>query len=290
MRAWLVVACALGGCGIDVGETTEWIASETIEGTELGPPPSSIEAAPHTLRVVTYNVDMGGSPDLAADILGNAALASADVYLVQEEEFYPTEGTTRASRLAAQLGTSWVYVPGRPKNSGTHGLAIFSRYPIESVERMTLPRMDNWKPRIAIRAEIVVGAHRIPVVDMHLETRINITDRILQIRPAILDLPEQVIVAGDMNTNPFLWEDGSVPIVPTGQIAPVDQAPVLDAYVRGLGFATPAADAGPTESHLGIESRLDAIFVRGLATTTATVERTVGASDHWPVWVDVTLP
>jgi endonuclease/exonuclease/phosphatase family metal-dependent hydrolase len=242
------------------------------------------------IRVVTYNIDMGADPErVAEELYANSALASADVWLLQEEEFYPDELTTRASRLAAGLAMGWLYVPSKEKGDGTHGLAILSRFPIESAEMMTLPITEDWSRRIAVRAEIVIGELRLPVVDLHLETRINITDRILHIRPAVIDLPERVIVAGDVNTNPFLWDD-AFPIVPPGQIANTDQAPLLDDYMRGLGFSTPAANVGATEVHLGVESRLDAIFPRGLETTEATAERGISASDHFPVWVDVTLP
>lgn len=297
MNARALVALPLCACGMDLGAPAEWIATDTIEGTmaaEIGDAPPLRSSTPRSgdrIRVVTYNIDMGDDPERVAEELhANEELAQADVWLLQEEESYPGEGRTRASRLAAGLGMGWLYVPSKQKGDGTHGLAIVSRFPIESSEMMTLPVLDNWARRIAVRAEIVVGELRIPVVDLHLETRMNITDRILHIRPAVIDLPEQVIVAGDVNTNPFLWEDGSIPIVPAGQIAHTDQAPLLDDYMRGIGFATPAADAGPTEVHLGVESRLDAIFVRGFATTEATVERSITASDHWPVWADITLP
>lgn len=284
-------------CGMDLGAPAEWIPTEVIDGklaAELGVAPpfrSTPPGAGDRIRVVTYNIDMGRDPErVAEELLANEALAAADVWLLQEEEWYPAEGSTRASRLAAALGMGWLYVPSKEKGDGTHGLAIVSRFPIESPEMMTLPILDDWTRRIAVRAEIVIGELRLPVVDLHLETRMNITDRIVHIRPAVIDLPERVLVAGDMNTNPFLWQDGSFPILPAGQIADTDQAPLLDDYMRRLGFATPTADAGPTESHLGVESRLDAIFVRGLAATPAAVERGITASDHWPVWSDVTLP
>lgn len=284
-------------CGMDLGDPAVWIPTETIEGrmaAELGTAPPLRSALPSSgdrIRVVTYNIDMGRDPErVAAELLADPELATADVWLLQEEEWYPGEGTTRASRLAEGLGMGWLYVPSKEKGDGTHGLAVVSRFPIENAEMMTLPILDDWTRRIAVRADLVIGETRLPIVDLHLETRMNIRDRILHIRPAVIDLPERVIVAGDMNTNPFLWEEGSFPIVPSGQIADTDQAPLLDGYMRGLGFATPAADAGPTEVHLGVESRLDAIFTRGLDVTEATVERGITASDHWPVWADVTLP
>jgi endonuclease/exonuclease/phosphatase (EEP) superfamily protein YafD len=99
-----------------------------------------------------------------------------------------------------------------------------------------------------------------------------------------------VIVGGDVNTNPYLWEEGEVPLVPTAQIVETDQAPILDDYMRALGFETPAADVGPTHRALGIESRLDAIYARGFTVSDAHVEHSMTSSDHWPVWVDVTLP
>jgi endonuclease/exonuclease/phosphatase family metal-dependent hydrolase len=288
---------ALSACGMDLGVSADWVATDSIDGAlavELGGAPplrSTMPTSGDQIRIVTYNIDMGSDPESVAEQLrANDALAQADVWFLQEEEWYPNEGTTRASRLAAGLGMGWLYVPSKQKGEGTHGLAIVSRFPIESSEMMWLPNPDNWQPRIAVRAEIVVGELRIPIVDLHLETRINIRDRILHIRPAVIDLPQQVIVAGDVNTNPYIWEEGSFPILPAGQIVDTDQAPVLDDYMRQLGFATPAADVGPTESHLGVESRLDAIFTRGLATSSATVERGITASDHWPVWADITLP
>jgi endonuclease/exonuclease/phosphatase family metal-dependent hydrolase len=291
MRVFLLVA--LVGCGIDVGTPTEWIPA--VDGPlapELGPQP--MPAAPSsvsTLRLVTYNVHLGADPaEMASEILGNPALANAGVYLLQEEESWPGEGSSRASRLAALLGTGWIYIPGRMKGEGTHGLAILSRFPIEGAEVMTLPTTDNWKPRIAIRAEVVIGELRLPIVDVHLETRINITDRILQIRPAIIDLPDTAVVAGDVNTNPYLWEDGEVPLIPTAQIVDTDQAPILDDYVKSLDFETPAAKIGPTQHMYGIESRLDAIYTRGIEHSVAHVERTLASSDHWPVWIDLTLP
>jgi endonuclease/exonuclease/phosphatase family metal-dependent hydrolase len=295
-----LLAIALCGCGLDLGPVNDWIEADTV------PPPLALETeAPHgmstmplqvpaTLRVVTFNVMMGADPAaLAEQIRANAAIRDAGVYLIQEEEAYPKEGASRTRRLAAALGLGYVYVPGRTKDEGTHGLAILSRFPIEDVQVMNL-RLASQTPtshqRIAISAMLAVGDVRLPIVDVHLETTLNIRDRILQLRPAVIDLPPVALVAGDFNTNPYLWEDGTVPVLPPSTIAGADQAPILDDYMRSLGFATPAADIGPTESKYGISSRLDAIFTRGLPVTPARVERGVAGSDHWPVWVDVTLP
>ena len=299
-RGVLVLVLALCGCGLDVGPASAWVEAESV------PPPLTFESemprgmatvpmqVPATFRIVTFNVMMGADPGALADqIRANAAIRDAGVYLLQELEAYPGESTSRTRRLAGALGLGFVYVPGRTKADGTHGLAILSRYPIEDVQVMNLRRTGTTptsNQRIAISAVLVVGDVRLPIVDVHLETTLNIRDRILQLRPAVIDLPPVAVVAGDFNTNPYLWEEGTVPVLPPSTIANTDQAPLLDDYMRGIGFATPGADAGPTQTKLGISSRLDAIFTRGLAVGPATVERAVAGSDHWPVWVDVTLP
>jgi endonuclease/exonuclease/phosphatase family metal-dependent hydrolase len=36
-------------------------------------------------------------------------------------------------------------------------------------------------------------------------------------------------------------------------------------------------------------TRVDSIYTRGAATGAAGVARTVTASDHWPVWLDLSL-
>ena len=292
-----VVLVVCPGCGLEVGAKADWVDADSVGGV-LAPDRGGntrMQSLPirsgDVVRMVSFNVEMGGDPaKLANEILRNPAIADASLFLIQEEENYPEEGTTRARRLAQLLDLAYVYVPGRVKKTGTHGLALLSRFPIDSVEVMALPLTGGGQQRIAISADILIGEVRLHIVNVHLETHINITDRILHFRPAVLELPDQVIIAGDVNTNPYLWEDGSVPLVPTAQIVDTDQAPLLDDYMRGLGFATPAADVGPTQRMLGVESRLDAIYTRGLTVSPANVERTVGGSDHWPVWIDITLP
>lgn len=293
----LLLVTLAAGCGMDLGAPNDWVAADTV------PPPLELDAAfgtgapaipgqqLDTIRVVTFNVMMCADPAaLATAIRNNPAIHDAGVFLLQEAEAYPEEGTSRARRLAEALGLGFVYVPGRTKGTGTHGLAIMSRFPISEVEMMDLPRTQTGHQRIAVMANILIGDRVLPVIDVHLETTINIRDRILQLRPAVLELPAPALVAGDMNTNPYLWEEGTVPVLPPASAVDTDQAPILDDYMRGIGFATPAADVGVTERKYGIESRLDAIYTRGLQVTPATVERTVEGSDHWPVWVDVTIP
>jgi endonuclease/exonuclease/phosphatase family metal-dependent hydrolase len=286
---WITACVVLVGCA-GVGPDEPWVPIEMIEGplaTEQQPPPHPRDPGP-IVRVVTWNVDEENNtgPDaLAAAILGDPALATADVFIFQEEESYPEEGSSRSSRLAALLDVGYVYVPARPKGDGTHGLAIMSPYPLASVREMDLPATRG-NARIAVEAEVVVGAQTLHVIDVHLETYLDAQQRVLQLRPAVIDAASPVLVSGDFNMGWLQWPASYVPIVSASTAS--DQSAVIDSYMRALGFDEPTASSGPTSHAFGEDARLDAVYPRGLDVEFGAVE-IVGPSDHWPMWVDVTL-
>jgi endonuclease/exonuclease/phosphatase family metal-dependent hydrolase len=292
-----MIALAAAGCAADVGAAQPWIPVDEVQ------PPLQVDASPAgaagkampaaqpaSLRVVTYNVDEE-DPDmtpeqLAAAILGDADLASASVFLLQEEESHPWEPTSRSAQLADLLGTSYVYVPARMKGTSTHGLAILSVYPIENVEKMDLPATRG-RARIAVAADIVVGEHVLHVITVHLEPTLNSSERLAQLRPAVIDAPAQVLLAGDFNMNWLQFVATGVPVLSATSAS--DQSAAVDSYLRALGFAVASAGSGTTAHATGYEARLDGIYGRGLAVRFGRVER-VGPSDHWPLWADVTVP
>lgn len=290
-------ALALGGCSLELGPTSPWVDATSITGPlapELVPPPAATTlTAPSTVRVVSFNVEKGEDVEgLAAAIRATPGLATGTIFLLQEIESHPGEGGSRASRLAAALGMGYAYAPERREGDGTHGPAILSPWPLERVQTMALPYADlalSRAPRIALAADVIVGDAVVRVIDLHLDTRLNATERILQMRPAVLDAPAPTIVGGDLNTNPFAWAaDGALPQVPASTIADTDQAPVIDDYMRHIDYATPTANLGPTQHMPLLDSRLDAIYVRGMTAVPGAVERSVTLSDHWPLWIDVT--
>jgi endonuclease/exonuclease/phosphatase family metal-dependent hydrolase len=288
-----LAALALAGCaGLDMTADQPWIAIDSIAAPLVpdgAPPPTSKPAPAGPLRVVSYNLQFGPDiPGAAAALAGDPALAAAHVILIQEIEAYPEEGATRAARFATALGMGFVYVPARVRDTGTHGLAIVSAYPITNVEKMVLPESESHAihRRIAIAADIDVSGRTLHVIDVHLDTKLNARERIAQLHPAVIDAPDATLVGGDFNTSWVAWADG-VPILETTGAS--DQGPIMDSYMAGLAFDTPTADCGPTEHMFGIEQRLDAIYTRGLGATFGGVVR-AGPSDHWPLWIDVALP
>jgi endonuclease/exonuclease/phosphatase family metal-dependent hydrolase len=287
-------ACAvlLAACGVDLGPAQPW---ESIDQAGVDASMMPEESAPGTfrssrlvssdpVRVVTYNTEYGENPaGLAAAILGDPDLANAGVFLLQEEESYPSEPESRAATLAGLLGLGYLYVPAREKHGGTHGLSIMSAFPIDNLEKMMLPLADNGVPRMALSADVHVGDKVLHVIDIHLETRLNPKERVAQLHPAVIDAAADVLIAGDFNTNWVTWA-GSVPVL----AAERDQVPVLNSYMASLAFDAPSADSGPTEHAFGVEFKLDSIYTRGLETTFGGVVRT-GPSDHWPMYIDVRL-
>jgi endonuclease/exonuclease/phosphatase family metal-dependent hydrolase len=282
---------ALAACGVDLGPSQPWESVDQPASGELAAERSGADTfraarliPTDPLRVVTYNTEYGQDPEgLAAAILGDPQLATAGVFLLQEEEWHPEEGASRAARLAALLKLGYVYVPAREKLGGTHGLALMSAFPIANLEKMQLPRADNGVPRIALSADVQVGDKVLHVIDLHLETRLNPHDRVAQMHPAVVDAPDAVLVAGDLNTNWITWA-GSVPVLADER----DQVPIIDSYMAAMGFDAPSAQSGPTEHAYGLEFKLDSIYTRGLDVQFGGVVRT-GPSDHWPMYIDVKL-
>jgi endonuclease/exonuclease/phosphatase family metal-dependent hydrolase len=53
--------------------------------------------------------------------------------------------------------------------------------------------------RIAVAADVVVGDQTLHVIDVHLETYLDAQERVLQLRPAVVNACTPVLVSGDPN-------------------------------------------------------------------------------------------
>ena len=275
------------GC-LGMPDASDWIPIEEVAGAEVGTTASTDQSgAP--IRITTFNAELGRDVEAIAIAFESVPeLALTDVLLVQEIESHPGESGSRASRLAARLDMSYAYAPARDVGGGaTHGLAILTRHELSGVEVMQLRSFEfhiNSRKRIALAAYV----DELRVINVHLDTRLNITERVLQLDPVVATSPETVAVAGDFNTNPYIWVDGTVPLTNVDAVSDFDQASVLDGYMADNGFDTPTRDSGPTQDARVVELRLDSIYTRQLPVSDTGVVRGLGLSDHRPLWVDVT--
>jgi endonuclease/exonuclease/phosphatase family metal-dependent hydrolase len=289
LALWLITGC------ISIDDAAKpWVPAGEITGAlapELGVATDQ-RVAGSTLRIASWNVERAAEPEqIASEILTSPVLATADVIIVQEIEAYPGEGATRTSRLATALGMSWFYAPARVEGDGTHGEAILTRFALSGPEVKQLPFVDqpiNARHRIAQRAVVELGSRTLPIVNVHLDTRLAPVDRIRQLDPAVADNPPDVIVGGDLNTLPWIWVESAVPLTSTEAVVGPNQAQIIDDYLQAQGFVTPIVhDADTHES--SFDMRLDALCPRGFTVLDAGVDYSVAGSDHYAVWIDIAL-
>jgi endonuclease/exonuclease/phosphatase family metal-dependent hydrolase len=298
-KSRLGLLIALAACdSVDRDPVPVWMAWDQLDGRfrpELVQPPVTMLAKP-ALRLVSYNVLRG--VDLAADAAffeTDPDLASADVIALQES-WRPVDGPrSDAGDFAELLHMGYVYVPTFEFEGNFHGIALLSRFPLIDVEVMLLLattdlETEEQAARAALRATIVTSAGPIQVVNVHLDPPLNVPERILQLRPAVIDPQAPVAVLGDFNTNDYVWVAEQIPLVSIDGIADTSQADALDGYMQTIGYDTPTADFGKTWHGFPEDQRLDSIFTRGLRTGAGAVERELDTSDHWPIWLDVRVP
>jgi endonuclease/exonuclease/phosphatase family metal-dependent hydrolase len=295
MRALALVAVT--GCVSVVDEGGPWEPAETITGElapELGPAMPAAPTTPAKLRIASFNVHYGENVDEIAANIRASSLADVDLWMVQELEAHPGEPGTRSQRFAEALGMTWVYAPARPTDdTGTHGIGLVSRLPLEDVQIKKLPFIDQpfrARTRNAMRAVLVAGDRRVQVVNVHLDVRLGAADRIYQLDPAVVDLDDSLplVVGGDFNTNPWAWASGAVPLTGTEAIVGMEQAVLVDDYMTGLGFAGSISEDVATVRIPAIAVRADNLYTRDIAFDAAGLVE-VDGSDHWPVFIDVPL-
>ena len=213
-------------------------------------------------------------------------LLQSDLLFFQEVEHYPDRGSRLTERLAEHLGYDYLFAPAqRVGKSGAQGLAILSRYPLQDPKVVHLPRFVlkvNNRCRIALTAVAATPLGAVGLVNLHLDTRINLRQRSRQLQPvleAASNLPEASLIAGDFNTQNFLWVENLLPLpFIHRQVRPVV------GRLKASGYSTPFTRTGRT--HAWAPLKLDWIFLRKLRAQSRRVQA-VGFSDHRALWVQV---
>ena len=257
-----------------------------VEPITVGSPAAEPAPGPLAPRVASFNLYMPGTlAELETRyeaVRAERDLGTVDLWLLQEIETVEGGTVNAAEWLADRLGLHWAFAPARGTGDGDlHGLAILSRYPIRDVERLWLPRFSlawNSRDRAALAATIELPFGDVRVYNVHLDTKLNFDERAVQLAPVMRQakLYPSVLIGGDFNTNSFIWIARAFPF------GFDRQADRLDALMAERGYSAPLAESGGTAT-LGL--RLDAIYVRGMATGLAQVHPRLGESDHSPISV-----
>ncbi|HEX5062305.1 MAG TPA: endonuclease/exonuclease/phosphatase family protein [Kofleriaceae bacterium] len=288
-----VALLALAACTDIADDGTPWQDAAEVVGTEVGPAPTLRAASGCTLRIASWNVHFLPDPqDLLAHLRASREIANADVILLQETSTWPGDERSRTAGLADQLAMTWAHTPVVELPNGVYqGNGILSRFPLERVAVKRLPyiaRPAFDQARTALAADIVVGDQRVRVVSVHLDVRVQITDAIRQLDPAVTDLDERAVVGGDFNTAPWQWVDGVVPLTSTEAVVGMKQAAILDDYMASRRYQSAISPDTNTFTLPGFGMRLDNVYPRAIPLLDAGVEH-VGGSDHWPIYADVDL-
>lgn len=165
--------------------------------TPATPPP-----APGTLRLATYNIQLGQQLDrVEAVIRRDPALAAADILALQEAD------EAAVDRLAGSThGYAYYAASQHPASGRNFGPAILSRWPILDHAKVILPRADRQHGllRIAVRATLLVHGVPMQVYALHLSTlwESSFRGQDAQARAVIADAAasrDPVLVIGDLN-------------------------------------------------------------------------------------------
>jgi endonuclease/exonuclease/phosphatase family metal-dependent hydrolase len=237
-------------------------------------------------RARVLSLNLAGEKDpyrIAREI--RAGTGIPDILLLQEVRKKPGAGESVAEELAAVLGLHAVF--GAPKPGPTNiGVAILSRWPLRDQALRKVRRfyrVVKIRPRLAIAATADTPFGPVRIWNTHLDTRINVDERLEQLRPLLAEAAAYkgpCIFGGDFNTVGLRWFLHAVPFPGP---AP---APAINAFMKQHGFRTPFRTGRATFDSWNLQ--LDWVFVRGLSTGATGIEP-LDFSDHHAVWTEITI-
>jgi endonuclease/exonuclease/phosphatase family metal-dependent hydrolase len=234
------------------------------------------------LSIVTLNLAKESSEDrILTELRAIPELKAADVFLFQEVSD-ESGGRCIANRLGAALGMHVAYSPAAPGSTDL-GLAILSRFPLREIHTRTLKSYNlrfHTRARFALVATADTPWGPVRVSNAHLDTRLNVADRLAQLEPVVQEhagFRGGIVVGGDFNSNPFYWIEHVLPVPGIRS-----QARGVEQYMTGRGFRTALPVSTTTFDHLGMH--LDWIWVNNGLRPTASRVFPLEFSDHHAVW------
>jgi endonuclease/exonuclease/phosphatase family metal-dependent hydrolase len=246
---------------------------------------------PDAIKIVSYNIRYRCGEDLRKLIelfKSDAEIGHASIIGLQEvDRNRKRTGNVNTARLMAEeLGMyyAWAAPPPPPAKDKKEpqeeetGVMILSAYPLSEVTRFVLPNDGpGGRHRAAIGATVKIGTTSLRVYSIHAELRTSNERRLQQVGAVLEDLKahhteiERAVVLGDFNTITGKDVDGTT------------------ALFTNAKFSTPFSNGLSTWKTFIIELKLDWLWLRGLSPTNHGIDKKVGLSDHWPLWVEVKL-
>ncbi|HXG66884.1 MAG TPA: endonuclease/exonuclease/phosphatase family protein [Blastocatellia bacterium] len=269
------------GCGPD--PLLETGSAPTVEPAAL---------SPATIKIVSYNIRYRAGDDLrklTELFKTDAEIGQAAILGLQEVDRRRkrTRNTNTAREMAEALGFHYAWAapplpPGKKDDDEQEeetGVAILSCYPLTDICRIVLPHPGpGGRRRVALGATVRIGETPLRVYSVHAETRISAKKRLEQFAAILSDLKanhatiERAVVLGDFNT----WQPSA------------DDETIR--FFREANFTTPFPNGEATfKRYFFVKFKLDWVWLRGLEAVRCGIDREIGLSDHWPLWVEVRL-
>lgn len=228
------------------------------------------------LRFMTYNIKHGELSSLES-IASVIKAQSPDLVVLQEVDVLTNRSgkVDQSARLAALTGMYASFQPSLLSyDGGQYGLALLSRYPIRTSQR--IPLRSAAEQRILAVMEVELDAtHVIPVAITHFGTT-GATERLDQaadVKAALAGKP-WALLGGDFNASPT--ESGITSLL----------TQFTDAWARG------GSGSGYTHSASFPTKRIDYVMLGSAWTSpvTASVVNASSQSDHRPLVATLILP
>lgn len=266
MRKFLLLICALH------------CASCSLSGRAAAP-----------IRVLTYNIHAGRDAAQADNLARVAALidsVAADIVLLQEVDrrTQRAKGADHFAELLRLTGRAGVFGRSLNYQGGEYGIAVLSRWPIDSIAALPLkvdpPQQRSgaaYEPRIALHVLVHAPGGSLHVVNTHLDASGAGTFRRQELIAALAHMKESVpadaplLFGGDLNARPA-----------TADITAI-------AFSMTDAFAACGQGSGATFPAHAPDRRIDYIFSRRARCRGARVIETQ-ASDHRPVLAIMEIP
>ena len=252
-------------------------------GGEAAPPKPG--AAPAVLKIVSYNIRYRVGDDLRQLVKllkDDPEIGGAHVIGLQEVDRNKkrTGNVNTARQLAEALGMRYVWAaPPDTDEDGEEetGCTILSVFPMTDAARILLTHEGpDGRRRVAVGATLHVGKTLLRVYSVHAETRMPVAKKVEHWRAVLDDLRLHPKVAGAVIVGDFNTIKGK-------------DVKAARRLFSDEGFTTPIPDDRSTWKTFVIKLKLDWLWLRGLEARTHGIDKEVGLSDHWPLWVTVKL-
>ena len=254
---------------------------------------------PDSIRVVSWNIDRGWQLQRVIEFL---ASEKADILLLQEVDLNAkrTHHANVAREIAQKLQMNYVFgrefqelTQGTPASPAYHGQATLSRWPLSNFRVIRFQNQSNfWRPhwflpeispfqeriggRLALVSEANIAGKTVVTYNLHLESKNNDSLRCSQLEEVLTDARRYT-----PNTPALLAGDFNLDVSTEPAAAAIREAKFDDAFLNHHAPSTP-------RSFFGSGRNIDWIFIRGaLRHREQQVHRSVSASDHYPLSIDL---